>query len=731
MRIPIKAQLAGALAIPIILVTVVALLGLERLAALNATADNIVQVRIASRNLLDIVRIEANRITRIERDTIIAHTQEEMNKFIAERKAEQAEMDEKLRQLPPLLDEQGRTKLAAFVAAWRKYSETVDQTTKLTLQNTTVEAREISSHGAGRAADAVVEAASAIVRLAEPAAPAVSPQVALAAQKVITDVLAIHGADKNIILDAGEASVAAQTKSIDGYAEDARQQIDELRRQLVGENARLVETLAANFRNFLTVSAQGRAIAAINGNDKAFKLASGDGKSAFVAAIGSWTDLSDYIAAGIEAAVAAAHQDYAAAKTIMATILVVSVLLAVVIGGWIIRGILGNLRRATDLADAVAQGDLSTQVSATGNDELADLIATLKIMVDNLRATAAVADEIARGNLAVQTSRRSDKDVLGIALETMVNRLRTVANETSQSSAAVSSGSRQLSASADQLSQGATEQAAAAEEASSAMEQMAANIKQTANNSGQTERIARQSAADAQLSGEAMVRTVQAMQTITSKISIVQEIARQTDLLALNAAVEAARAGEHGKGFAVVASEVRKLAERSQRAATEISSVSTEMLGVAQQAGEMLGRLVPDIKKTAELVQEISAACREQDIGADQINVAIQELDKVIQQNASASEEMSATAEELSTQAEQLQQMTSFFQMDSIRPASTPLRVVPDRQLAKAVGPAKPRRTMATASPASSSRHRPLGACLGNRRILLAKEARVRFCPWG
>jgi methyl-accepting chemotaxis protein len=714
MRIPIKAQLAAALAIPIILVTVVALLGLERLAALNATADNIVQVRIASRNLLDIVRIEANRITRIERDTIIADTQEEMNKFIAERKAEQADMDEKLRQLPPLLDEQGRTKLAAFVAAWRKYSETVDQTTKLTLQNTTVEAREISSHGARRAADAVVEAASAIVRLAEPAAPAVSPQVALVAQKVITDVLAIHRADKNIILDASEASVAAQTKSIDGYAEDARQQIDELRRQLVGENARLVETLAANFRNFLTVSAQGRAIAAINGNDKAFKLASGDGKSAFVAAIGSWTDLSDYIAAGIEAAVAAAHQDYAAAKTIMATILVVSVLLAVVIGGWIIRGILGNLRRATDLADAVAQGDLSTQVSATGNDELADLIATLKIMVDNLRATAAVADEIARGNLAVQTSRRSDKDVLGIALETMVNRLRTVANETSQSSAAVSSGSRQLSASADQLSQGATEQAAAAEEASSAMEQMAANIKQTANNSGQTERIARQSAADAQLSGEAMVRTVQAMQTITSKISIVQEIARQTDLLALNAAVEAARAGEHGKGFAVVASEVRKLAERSQRAATEISSVSTEMLGVAQQAGEMLGRLVPDIKKTAELVQEISAACREQDIGADQINVAIQELDKVIQQNASASEEMSATAEELSTQAEQLQQMTSFFQMDSIRPASTPLRVVPDRQLAKAVGPAKPRRTLATGSPGSSPKARGFTLDLGD-----------------
>ena len=721
MRISIKAQLAIALAIPIVLMAVVALLGLQRLAELNATADNIVQVRIASRNLLDIVRIEANRIARLERDTILADTQEEMNKFIAERKAQQADIDDKLRRLPPLLDEQGKAKLATFVAAWQKFSDTVEQTTKLTLQNTEAESREISTHGVRKAADAVGEAASAIMRLVDSAAPAVAPQVALLAQKVIIDVLSIHRADKHIMLDSHEASIAAQMKQIDGYAEDARQQIDALHRLLTGENARLADTLAVNFRNFLTVSQQGRAIAALHGNDKAFKLINGDGKSAFLAAMGNLSDLTDYIAAGTEAAVAAAHQDYAAAKVIMAIVLAASVLLAVVVGGWIVRRAIGNLRRATDLADAVAQGDLSTQVDATGNDELADLIATLKSMVDNLRATAAVADEIARGNLAVQTPRRSDKDVLGIALETMVNRLRTIASETSQSSAAVSSGSHQLSASADQLSQGATEQAASAEEASSAMEQMAANIKQTANNSGQTEKIAHQSAVDAQLSGEAMVRTVQAMQTIASKISIVQEIARQTDLLALNAAVEAARAGEHGKGFAVVASEVRRLAERSQRAASEIGSLSAEMLGVAQQAGEMLARLVPDIKKTAELVQEISAACREQDIGAQQINVAIQELDKVIQQNASASEEMSATAEELSAQAEQLKQMTSFFQMDGIPPESKTLRVVPDRQPAKAVAPAKPRRVLARAAPASSSKVRGFALDLGDEK---AEDAR-------
>ncbi|WP_244480433.1 methyl-accepting chemotaxis protein, partial [Rhizobium sp. Root1220] len=166
-------------------------------------------------------------------------------------------------------------------------------------------------------------------------------------------------------------------------------------------------------------------------------------------------------------------------------------------------------------------------------------------------------------------------------------------------------------------------------------------------------------------SGAAVSRAVNAMRTIAEKIGIVQEIARQTDLLALNAAVEAARAGEHGKGFAVVASEVRKLAERSQSAAAEISAMSSDTVKAASDAGDMLGRLVPDIRKTAELVSEISAACREQDIGAAQINEAIQQLDEVTQQNAGASEEMSATSEELAAQAEELQASIAFFKVDT------------------------------------------------------------------
>jgi len=213
------------------------------------------------------------------------------------------------------------------------------------------------------------------------------------------------------------------------------------------------------------------------------------------------------------------------------------------------------------------------------------------------------------------------------------------------------------------VSQGATEQAAAAEQASASMEEMAANIKQNADNAAQTEKIARQSSKDAEASGVAVDKAVNAMRTIAEKISIVQEIARQTDLLALNAAVEAARAGEHGRGFAVVASEVRKLAERSQTAAAEIGAVSSETVRAATDAGEMLARLVPDIRRTAELVSEISAACREQDIGAAQINEAIQQLDQVTQQNAGASEQISTTSEELAAQAEELQASIAYFRV--------------------------------------------------------------------
>ena len=356
---------------------------------------------------------------------------------------------------------------------------------------------------------------------------------------------------------------------------------------------------------------------------------------------------------------------FSEARTMFIALVVAGLVIGVVAALWISRTVTLGLRKVSTAIEAVAIGDLNQDIKVTTNDEIKDLVDTVDRMTANLRATAAMADEIAQGDLTVQPKPLSDKDTLGLSLQSMVERLRGVVADALSAADNVSSGSQELSATSEQMSQGATEQAAAAEQASASMEEMAANIKQNADNAAQTEKISRQSAKDAEASGEAVNRAVDAMRTIADKIGIVQEIARQTDLLALNAAVEAARAGEHGKGFAVVASEVRKLAERSQTAAAEISAVSGDTVKAAQEAGEMLQRLVPDIRKTAELVSEISAACREQDVGANQINEAIQQLDKVTQQNAGASEEMSATSEELAAQAEELQASIAFFRTDS------------------------------------------------------------------
>ncbi len=302
-----------------------------------------------------------------------------------------------------------------------------------------------------------------------------------------------------------------------------------------------------------------------------------------------------------------------------------SILLGVFLGVIITKGITAPLSKGVDFAKAISEGDLSVDIDINQKDEIG---------------------------------------ILSDALRHMVLKFREIVADVKSASDNVSSGSQQLSASAEEMSQGTIEQAASVEETSSSMEQMAAGIRQNSDNARQTEQIAVKSATDARQGGEAVLQTVNAMKDIAGKISIIEDIARQTNLLALNAAIEAARAGEHGKGFAVVASEVRKLAERSQEAAAEISDLSSSSVAVAEGAGEMLKKLVPNIQRTAELVQEISVSSNEQNSGAEQINKAIQQLDQVIQQNASASEEMASTSEELAAQAEQLQGTIGFFRVE-------------------------------------------------------------------
>jgi methyl-accepting chemotaxis protein len=514
----------------------------------------------------------------------------------------------------------------------------------------------------------------------------------------------ISRGEKNIIL----AKLPEAKKSYDAQIETNSSKLDDLLSKgdsLTDENGRVnYLRLREIWERFKPQDEKLRQLALSGHDDEATAVSLGVIHDLTVPASTAARNLVATTKAQMNAARAAAANAYATTLTLLIVIVVLSLATAVAAAVWLALSITKGLRRVSELAEAVSVGDLNKTVAMTSNDEIQDLVGTVNRMTENLRATAVLAERVGNGDLSVEPKPLSEKDTLGLALERMVinlretaalsdkiadgdltvepkplsnndilgqalermvARLRSVVGNALIASDNVSSGSQQLSATAEQVSQGATEQASAAEEASASMEQMAANIKQNADNAAQTEKISRQSAKDAALSGEAVNRAVDAMQTIAQKITIVQEIARQTDLLALNAAVEAARAGEHGRGFAVVASEVRKLAERSQVAATEIGAVSQDTVKAAQSAGEMLAALVPNIRRTAELVSEISAACREQDIGASQINEAIQQLDQVTQKNASASEQMTATSEELAGQAEKLQASIAFFRTDA------------------------------------------------------------------
>jgi methyl-accepting chemotaxis protein len=443
---------------------------------------------------------------------------------------------------------------------------------------------------------------------------------------------------------------------------------------------------------------------------KAVEYLNSDFVAANNALIAAADDFTQYQGVLMHAADVNGGAVYSSTRLLVICLAMGAVLVAVGLAFLIIRNLQrtlgGEPAYAAEVMKKVAVGDFTVTVTTREGDQTS-LLYTTKQMVasagQSIGEVVRVMGALAQGDLtqSIEKSYQGSFEEMKTYVNNTVSKLSQVVTEVNGGAEALASASEEVSATAQSLSQASSQQAASVEETSASMEQMTASITQTSENAKVTDGMATKAAGEAGEGGEAVRETVAAMKQIAQKIGIIDDIAYQTNLLALNAAIEAARAGEHGKGFAVVAAEVRKLAERSQIAAQEIGTVATSSVELAEKAGKLLDTIVPNIKKTSDLVQEISAASSEQTSGVGQINASVTQMSQTTQQNAASSEELAATAEDMSSRAEQLQHTMAFFKLAGGHAGAAPQRAAKPSGV-KRSGPAR----------RSGTGFRPSGAAL-------------------
>jgi len=656
----IKNKLIMAFSVLIVLMVVIFAIAFLRFREMNERINEITDVTSHKVLLIGQIKHDITAISRDQKNMIATVDDEKMVEIGRIIGKEIKAINENVAKLESLSEGETLVLVKSLKDILEDYFIVQENVARIATQNTEIKAEEIADNESRTAFQRAMNTLNEIGGLQNP------KEVVKALLELKQAVSEINSIERDMIIAKTDDDLDKHVGQVVDAERIVEDKVAFLQQRLTGESKSLFDRYQTQYASYYTFHMQVRELAKTNSGGKAEEISVTQGEAIDDQADEVIGKIYDIINAQLEKDQVDTDAMYSSVVRTMIIVILLAIILGTLVATWLLKDVMSSLGLATGAIKKIAAGDFSADVKSEKRDEIGTMLLELQFMIEKLRSSVDVAKLVSKGDLTMDFSSMKNKGGdLDQALEDMVVNLRDIASSIYNGAENVSAASQQVASASQQMSQGAQEQASASEEVSSSMEQMVANIQQNTDNSRETEKIANKAAKDIQVSSNSVSETVEAITTIAERIAIIEEIASKTDLLALNAAVEAARAGEHGKGFAVVAAEVRKLAERSQKAAAEITEISAKTVKSAEESKQLLVSTLPDINKTAELVQEIAAASVEQNTGADQVNGAIQQLSQVTQGNAAAAEQMSSNAEELNSQAEELKAAVSYFKLDN------------------------------------------------------------------